>query len=182
MIDFPMPNDEQRQQTKDRFAAAARLRELESASEESRPVEAIAPSRLYVYATGPAVADPELDARLRKDHNLRRVYRRMIESSAVYHLPEAMAASTGAPPERHGRNCRIRLEPARAEETQVYVIVEIDAGAEVQPETLTICDRDENCFRFALTGFKNGVCQLIAERDSDLLNLLIDPTTEAYLQ
>ncbi len=182
MIEYPMPDDRRLQQLKDRFAETARVQELESGSRESGVDRAISPSRLYAYATGPAVTDAVLETHLRKNLNLRRTYRRMIESSAAYHLPEAMAASTGDVPERHGRNYRIRVEPSRAEESQVYVTVEVDAGAETQPGTLVMCDRDENCARFPLTGFKNGVCQLIAERDSDLLDLLTDPTTEAYLQ
>ncbi len=142
----------------------------------------IAFSRLYAYAAGgDGGADPELERILAIEPELRRDFRRLLGKTASIHMPRVAAASSGEISQRGGGNCRIRFEPSRAEPDQVYVIIEFTVGEGGLPATLFVCDNDNHCDKFSLPRGRDGVIQLLLERESDLLAKLRDINTEIYL-
>jgi hypothetical protein len=50
------------------------------------------------------------------------------------------------------------------------------------PTSLVVCDSEDRVRRFALPTVRDGVAQMIAEADSDLMRLIGDPTTKVYLR
>lgn len=169
--------------------ALERLRQSYSAIEETevllRPGAAparVPASRLYAAAVKDA-DETAIDALLGESRNARAFYRRGVAASALYSLPQARAASSGAALARHGEGCKIRTERSRAEPDQFFVLVEIDkADRQAPPTSLVVCDSEDRVRRFPLPAVREGVAQMIAEADSDLLRLICDPTTKVYLR
>lgn len=118
---------------------------------------------------------------LEGDAGLRRDFRRLLGKTALAYMPRVAAASSGEIRQRSGDNCRIRFEPSRAEPDQVYVIIEFTLGEGGLPVSLFVCDSDNRCDKFPLPRGRDGVIQLLLERDSDLLAKLRDINTEIYL-
>ena len=181
MTSFEIPTKEQLEVTRDIFCESSQVSELVDILKSKEALGGISVSRLYTYATTSSGVDEELETKLGENLNLRRIYKDMVERTSRFHLPEAMAASSEELPSRHGQGCRIRMEASRAEADQIYVIIEIDGEADQPPSTLIVCDADQNCRRFGLPEIRNGVAQLIAERQSDLVTMLMNPKAEAYL-
>jgi len=142
----------------------------------------VAASRLYAAARG--TEDSAVEGLLADNRAARAFQRRVMTASALYALPEARAASSGAPAARHGEGCKIRIERSRAEPDQFFVVVELsgEGGVAVMPTSLIVCDSEDRCRRFPLPAVRDGIAQLIAEADSDLMRLIGDPTTRVYLQ
>jgi hypothetical protein len=162
------------------FAEIEETEALLSHSDEqaSRRVPA---SRLY-SAAARADEDPTVDAALEESRGARGFYRRAVAASSLFSLPEARAASSGAALARHGEGCRIRTEQSRAEPDQYFVVVEVTTGERAAPTSLVVCDSEDRVRRFPLPALRNGVAQMIAEADSDLLRLIGDPTTKVFLR
>jgi len=98
MTKFEIPLDERLEDAKRKFSELNQMKELLSATTGKR----ISPSRLFTYVTEAVTVDPDIEAALAADENLRRVYRDMLEQGSTYHVPEAMAASSGEWPVREG--------------------------------------------------------------------------------
>ena len=180
MIEYDLPAGKRLDLVRRFFGEASTVEEL--VNPEHAP-SSIAPSRLYSYATGLIEApDPEIERAMEENPRLRSVFRRMLEEAASYYLPEAMAASTEDLPQRDGAGCRIRFEQSRAEPDQVYVIVELTDEVKAPPKTLVVCDAEDRCEQLALPQFRDSVVQFIVEKNSDLLRLLRDPKTKAFLR
>jgi hypothetical protein len=111
-------------------------------------------------------------------------YRQVLADTARYVLPAARAASSGLAPARHGDGCHIRIEQSRAEPDQYFVLVEMakESFAAPAPTSLIVCDGDDHCRRFPLPAARDGVAQIIADGDSDLLRLISDPAARVYLR
>jgi hypothetical protein len=159
--------------------------EIEQSKILLRPHQAgggrVSASRLYAAAAQGA-DDAQVQATTGESRAARGLYRRTVAASALYSLPEARAASSGAALARHGEGCRIRTERSRAEPNQYFVVVEISQTAQSQPTSLVVCDNEDRVRRFPLPTVRNGVAQMIAEADSDLMRLIGDPTTKVYLR
>jgi hypothetical protein len=86
-------------------------------------------------------------------------------------------------PARYGDGCNIRIERSRAEPDQYFVVVELarDRAASLPPTALVVCDRQDRCRRFALPAVRNGIAQIIAEGDSDLMRMIGDPAARVFL-
>lgn len=114
--------------------------------------------------------------------SVRRAHSRMIAEGARAVLPFARAASSGAAA-RRGDGCQIRIEQSRAEPDQYFVLVELARGlSSGEPTSLVVCDSDDHCRRFPLPAARDGVAQIIAEGNSDLLRLISDPASKVYLR
>jgi hypothetical protein len=164
-----------------------RLRETFGAIEDSdrllRPTDGarhVSASKLYAAAVQDR-EDAEVAAALRESLAGRAFYRRAVAASALFSFPEIRAASSGTALARHGEGCRIRTERSRAEPNQYFVVVEV-GNVDRAPTSLVVCDSQDRVRRFPLPALRNGVAQMIAEADSDLLRLIGDPNTKVYLR
>src|SRR5262245_40005694 len=106
MNNFDLGQDRVRERAREIFTeieeAGALLRAAANAPEKRR----VSASRLYAAAqTG---ADPEAAALLRENRAARAFYRQSVADTARFALPEARAASSGAPPARLGEGCHIQ--------------------------------------------------------------------------
>jgi hypothetical protein len=181
---FEIPEGAGRAQAETMFDALLKLEALKRPPEE--PASRSVPlSRLYDYATqAPRGDDAGVEEALERDPRLAADLRLLLEKTAVRHVPRAAAASTGAVRERHGEGCRVRLQPSRAEPGQVYVIIEMSppsAPADT-PRALFVCDAENRCRRYLLPEARDGVVQLLAEAQSDLVRGLEDTRSEVYLR
>lgn len=117
------------------------------------------------------------------DHpGARRFYRHVVADTARFALPLARAASSGLAPARHGEGCNIRIERSRAEPDQYFVLVELAKDSRASPTSLIVCDGDDRCSRFPLPVARDGISQIVAESDSDLMRLISDPASKVYLR
>ncbi|MGE4063090.1 MAG: hypothetical protein AB7E79_06955 [Rhodospirillaceae bacterium] len=176
---FPRPEGAAFDRLRETFA------ELDEAETLLRPAlrrsERISASRLHAAAVRDG-EDAEVRVMLGESRGAREFYRRTLAASALYSLPEARAASSGAALARHGDGCRIRTERSRAEPDQYFVVVEVAHTDRAQPTALVVCDSEDRIRRFPLPAVRNGVAQLIAEAGSDLLRLIGDPNTKLFLR
>lgn len=146
-------------------------------------IPGVSVSQLYAASARPGVPIPaDVAAAMLHQPRMRQIYRDLLARSAMFHIPEAMAASTDILPVRAGEGCRIRFEASRAEPDQVYVIVELDEPDRDPPSGLIFCDAENFCASLALTGWRQGVVQTIVARDSDFLRLAQDPKSTAFLR
>jgi hypothetical protein len=112
----------------------------------------------------------------------RRFYRQAVADTARFALPLARAASSSLALARHGDGCNIRIERSRAEPDQYFVLVEMAKDARTSPTSLIVCDAEDRCQRFALPVARDGISQIVAESDSDLMRLISDPASKVYLR
>jgi hypothetical protein len=184
MREFATPNEEDRKTARLRFAEYEvhdGLTSDDAIQDAAAPSMAI--SRLYTVVANPGAALPaDVAAAMLRQPRLRAVYRELLARAATFHIPESMAASTDDLAIRAGDGCRIRFEASRAEPDQIYVIVELDDPSGPPPSGLVFCDVENFCASLELTGWRNGVVQLIVERDSDILRLARDPKSMAFLR
>ncbi len=181
---FEIPEGAVRAQAETLFDALLRLDALKRPPEE--PASRSVPlSRLYDYATQAARDDDAaVEKALERDPRLAADLRLLLEKTALRHVPRAAAAGSGPVRERHGEGCRVRLQPSRAEPGQLYVIIEVapPAPAAEAPRTLFVCDAENRCRRYLLPEARDGVVQLLAEAQSDLVRALEDIRSEVYLR
>jgi len=182
MIDFKMPDDHELEQIKEEFSKNSWVSELTSSLGQAKGAQATSLSTLYNYLTVNTGVDEALERKIRNSIPLRKLYRKIIEETASYQIPEAMAASSGDYPVRHGNGCVISMESSRAEPDQIYVIIELTGDIIATPTSMFVCEEDENCMRFDLPEIKDGIFQLICDRQSKLVQLMMNPKTEAFLK
>lgn len=178
MQSFDAPDDARLAQARQDFADETLADELLAATGG-----ALSASRLYGYARrqgGPA--DLEIERLLRANPGARALYRRFVSAGALYHAPQAMAASSDAVPPRAGDHWRIVAERSQAEPGQYIVVVELGEGHAQTPTTLVLCDREDAFHHFEVPQAVRGVIQLISGEDDALIRLLRDPATEVWLR
>ncbi len=146
----------------------------------AREAGAISASRLYKFVLGHQ--DEMVSDLLGSDLALRRAYKQLLQQSAYFHIPQAIAASTDDFPERQCDGCVIRLQASRAESNQIYLIIELSDQRREMPNALSVFDADGACEVLQLPAMRNGVIQTIIDRKSDLARLLADPKTETFLR
>jgi hypothetical protein len=137
-------------------------------------------SRLYHFVLGHN--DPEIANALKDNLSLRRAYKALLQQSAFFHIPQAIAASSDEYPDRHCDGCRIRLQASRAESSQLYLIIELSDQRREMPKTLTAFFADETNLRLELPLGRNGVIQTMIDAHSDMATLLANPKTELFLR
>jgi hypothetical protein len=178
---YQLPPPEALGLTRQLFDAISNLQGLKPGGKDST-AKKITISRLYAYATGvDGDTDPELERLLAENLAMRGDFRRLLQKTAKWHMPQVAAASTGAISQRGGVNCRIRFEISRAEPEQTYVIIEATDSDVPAPAALFVCDLEDRCDKFPLPRARDGVIQLLLARNSDLLAKLQDINTEIYL-
>jgi hypothetical protein len=187
MREFATPGEAQLEEARQRFAEYEAQDGLTStAATEEIEAPHIPISRLYAVAARPKATIPaDLASAMLRQPRLRQIYREFLARGASYYVPEAMAASTEDLPDRNTKGCRVRFEGSRAEPNQVYVIVELDdpfPEPEDAPSALVFCDPENFTACLELTGWRNGVVQLIVEQSSEILRLARDPRSTAYLR
>ncbi len=163
-------------QAKVRFAALDTTRRLINHAGSG----GVSASRLYTYAI--QGDDQGVRQALGTDLALRRAYRRLLQKVSRFHIPEAVAASTEEFPERHSDGCKIRLQVSRAQPDQLYLIIELSDQRADSPKSLNVFGSDEACETLDLPVQRNGVMQLIIERESPLAHMLADPKSEIFLR
>lgn len=145
------------------------------------PVPRIAFSRLYAFARDPNLAAaPDIRGALTRNPQLATDFRRIVERRALARMPRVAAASTDPITVRHGEGCRIRFEESRAEQDQIYVIIEL-ADANARPQALFIFDEQQFCRPYPLPSADKGVIQLLEHRNGPLVVGLRDIKAEVIL-
>jgi hypothetical protein len=182
MKEFDIPTPEQMAEARQRFAASELTESVSAAGSDSIP-KSISASRLYALANEPGAPMPSDIAReMLQRPALRAAYRDFLAGAASFSVPEAIAASSEDLPTRRGDGCRIRFFPSEAETDQVYLVVELDDPKRATPNALVFCDREDFCCVVELTGWRDGVAQVIVETGSDMLRMARDPKSTAYLK
>ena len=149
---------------------------------EQKNIGEVGSRQLYAYAKNLNRGDTVIEDQLKSNPNLRAALRKIIKNLSQYHLPEAMAASTEELQDRIGKDCHIRFEESRAVPDQFDVFVEMVKDKSAIPSCLIVCDEDLNCHQFDLPAMRQGVSQLISDRNSELLVLLSNPKSEVFLR
>lgn len=180
-VRYQIPADGQRALAERLFVAIRGARTLMAGRGESAAPR-IGLDRLYAYAVDPGLADPGLERALATDRRLSADFRRLLERTATRRLPRVAAASSDAVRSREAEGCRIRFQQSSAEPDQTYVIIELDETAPEAPANLFIVYPDGGCRKFALPVARNGIIQILIERESDVLAGLLDLDTEVFLK
>jgi len=140
------------------------------------------PSALHAYATDPDYdADERLLEQLRTDAALQADFQRLLNNTSLYFMPRLAAASTGAIEARETQGCRIAFRSSRADENQVYAIIEL-VDKQAAPRLLLIRLADGATERLALPPFQDGRAQLLLDRNSAEAKGLMDINAEVYLK
>lgn len=174
---------EQKAAAEQLFDALATLDVLTDADAERASSASVAFSDLYAFATQPGRAmDESMRRALARDSRLREGLERILDKTAVYHFPRVAAASAGAVESRDGEGFTIRLRISRAENTQTYVMIEIADGRDETPNTLIVRGPDGDYGKYPLPAAQDGVIQILADTDSDLVQALRDVDTEVFIR
>lgn len=169
---------------KDKEAAQSEFRALDQADALMQAHGGgVSPSRLWAYAQGDLVDGcDDVERALDQNPAMRKAYRDMVRGAALFTFPEAMAAADGDTlPERSGQGCKLSLKPSRAEESQLYLIVELKDTSKT-PKALVVSGEDDHTHQMPLPPSRDGIIQVIVEKNSDIVRALKDPKSEAYLR
>jgi len=179
-ISITLPDETSRQAVAARFADHDAVRSAVAAAGAAMPVLSFA--HLYDYASGAADADGQIDQALHANPRLRADLRALLAKVALNTLPEVAAASSGDLESRETDQCRIRIEPSRAEADQVYVIIELVDPSATMPRVLFTCTTDDRSDRIDLPEGRDGVIQVLLDRSAPVLTSLRDHKAEVYLR
>jgi len=145
-------------------------------------LKAVGFSELYDYAINPEmVPRDELLTALESNTQIRAGFERLLRNTARFRMPQVAAASTGDIDVREASGCRILFRNSRANDSQVYVILELNDPLAPSPTHLFICARDKAYRKLFLPVFQDGRIQLLVDRESDILQGLKDIETEVIL-
>ncbi len=182
MINYQISKKDEIKNIREAFNELSWEQELRWLKDTGENESSISLSDIYNYIKTAPGFDENIEKHVRSNINLWRIYKKIISETAICHLPEAMAASTVEFPfVRHGDDWTVTIELARAEPNQVYVILEISKSINQTPKSIFFFKGDETHPRWELPEVNDGVIQLISDRHSDLVKLLMDPKSEAYL-
>ena len=139
-------------------------------------------SDLFAYVTGPERAmDGELRRALGRDARLGVALDRLLDKVSLYHIPRLAAASSGLVESREGEGFRIRLRPSRSVASQTYVIIELFDPLAEPPKTMFLCTSSNQYGKYPLPAAQDGIIQILAETDSELVKSLGEVDTEVFL-
>ena len=143
---------------------------------------AVAFADLYAYATRPDYqpSDALLTA-LESDTPTRRDFEALLKNTASYWIPQAAAASSGSVATREIDGCRMTFRTSKANENQVYVIIEF-TDREAKPGALFVASPGAATMKLALPNARDGRVQLLLEADSEMAQRLQDVDTEVFLR
>jgi hypothetical protein len=145
-------------------------------------IQRIGFSDLYSFVTSSdSMMDEKLERALEQDGRLRGELDRLLERTAVYRFPKLAAASSGKADHRGGEGFLIRLKQSRAEQTQTYVIIELAPDFPEAPKILFLRSAPDRYIKHPLPEAHDGVIQVLAEEDSDLVRALRKVDTEVSL-
>ena len=182
MTDYQISNENDVDRVRETFNEISWVNKLTSLQNSSSNEGPISLSDIYTYIKTASDVDETIEKHVRSNINLWKFYKKMISQTATVHLPEAMAASSEEIPYvRHGDKWTVTIELSRAEPNQVYIIFELTEIINQSPKSIFFFKGNETYPRWELPEINDGVIQLISDRQSDLVKLLMDPKTEAYL-
>jgi hypothetical protein len=138
---------------------------------------------LWRYARRPprAPADLRIEAALRSDARTAARYRQLMRGAAIAHSPLAMAAATGAFPERKVGDFRLRVVE---DPDATYLVLSADHAGVTPPSSIE-AHGDGRLVRIELSPAVRGHITIMLERaksdHSVLIDLLRDPGCELFL-
>lgn len=165
------------------------------AVDEALPLPAAAPAgagsrerrvglaELHAFATRRGGAeDDAILAALARDGTLRETFRRLLANISLAVMPRVAAASSGGVDSREGDNFLMTFKFSRADPSQVYVTIRMTAPGLEAPESLFIVGGASVPVKHPLPEVQDGIIQILAEADSDLVRALRDTATEVFLR
>lgn len=142
-------------------------------------------SDLYTYAVGGQLAEDRqrgIEAWLARDSGLAADLQRLLENTSRFRFPEVAAASSGEIERREIDGARLVFKESKANQSHLFVVLELDDRSTEVPNHLFLCYPDKSCERVSLPGAQSGRVQLLLEDQSRLALGLRDIRTEIYLR
>ena len=139
-------------------------------------------SDLYAFATGDRMMDADLRRALENDPRLGEDLSHLLDKVSLCHFLRVAAASSSSSVEnREEGGFKIRLRQSQAADSQTYVIIEL-ADEQATPKALFLCGPKPRYDKVELPEPQDGIIQLLAESDSDLVQGLRDRQMEVFLK
>ncbi|NVK20456.1 MAG: hypothetical protein HWE30_17315 [Methylocystaceae bacterium] len=162
------------------FQALDQLDHLLSATDETP--QKVGFNELFSYAHNPKhVPSPALNNALMNDLSVRRDLKRLLSKQALAHLPRAAAASTGDIVEREADGFRLTLKVSKADETQIYLLIEAIDRSE-SPSLVFVQEEDGPIYRLVIDDFYDGEAQILLQSDNEVLKALRKAKSEVILR
>ena len=182
-VEMEFPGAERLKMAEQLFVVLDGISEVRRARDEGADSPVIGFSRLYAYAVRPDdFGDEELTTALARDPALWSDFQRLLSRTSIAEGPQVAAAATGDIMSREGEGFRIDFRRRRAEPDQTYVILTLDDDYTARPEALLLLDSEQRiCRKHILPVPRDGVIQILVERDSALLAELLDIKTTIFL-
>lgn len=183
MINYQIPKKNNIDDIRNAFNDLSWEEILKSSNDTKLKSSSLSLSEIYNYIRTAPAPDEKIEKIIRSNINLWKFYKKIISETAIIHIPEAMAASSEELPfTRHGKDWTLTIELSRAEPQQVYIIFKLLININPAPTSIFFFKGDQTPPRWELPEVHDGVIQFIANRESHLVKLLMDPQTEAYLR
>ena len=138
---------------------------------------------LYAAATNPTTPLPAtLVGRIATDPRLKADFNCLIERVSQCSFGRAAAASSGVLEKREAKGYTIRIKPSRADENQVYILIDLpEHGSVNAPAVLMLRTADGSIHKLALGAAEDGTIRVLSTAESDEVKALGDPATEIDL-
>lgn len=138
---------------------------------------------LFAAATNPATPLPAaLVGRMATDPRLKADFTCLIERVSQCSFGRAAAASSGVLEKREAKGYTVRIKPSRADENQVYILVDLpEHGAVDAPGVMLLRGADGSVHKLALGEAEDGTIRIVVAAKSDAVMALGDPATEIDL-
>jgi len=177
-MQYPIPTEHEVNEMRQAFQEGQTVMQLLDADDAA---PRIAASDLYAYAKGDSDKSQVISEAMLKSPSMRCAYQSMVETTAVYLMPEAVAASSEEFPLRQAGGCQIRVEKSRAEDTQFYILITLPTERVKTPELMTIIEPNQASERLELPAPRRGLIQVSIDEGSGIPNMLRNPKTAIYL-
>ncbi|MEG3638240.1 hypothetical protein [Magnetococcus sp. PR-3] len=113
---------------------------------------------------------------LKQDPKLKALYHQLLQRGSMCYFPAVAAASSGDVQERQADGWKIRWKTSRADENQIYLLIDLKPHMTSTPTKLTVEEE-----RINLPEPVNGTIQLLVESNSGIMQGLRNKDSKVYL-
>jgi len=139
-------------------------------------------SELYAYANkSHHKTSATLEKALAHDLRTRRDLKRLINKRSIAFIARAAAASSGDIEMREGNGFRLTLKTSKANNDQIYLIIEALESTEV-PSLMFIQNDEIGILRFEIDDFEEGEAQFLLSKEDDVVKALRNHASEVILR
>mgnify|MGYP001215660478 CR=1 FL=1 len=136
----------------------------------------IAASELYSFAKGDKTNVLQIKKALLRSPEMRKILKQFLEMSAIYFIPQAIAAGSTKYPHRQIEGCAAKLEVSRSEKNIIFLVIQLEKG-HIPPLKMSVMSPNGQFEEITLPSPRQNTIQVSLNSESPIPMMWEDPKT-----